>query len=192
MRNTDRYIKLNVETGDAVDFIHIIEDIIDGFLNKREIEDVVVIKIKNWFDHKWLKFSGNGIIHWDSTLHPDKVALAEHYKDKITIPPFNPNRILYQKLFSRLGTENKKLDKSLHTKQWSSSNLNNRIHTKTNNGLFVWFSSNTISNQKGSLMIYRVEKENVQTWYLSIENKTKWTITKVKGANLDNFQKLIK
>ena len=187
-----KQVKLQTEVGDSSDFINIISRIINELADKYDIDEICIIKIKNWFDQKWLNYSGKGIIHFEETTHPDKVALTNFWKDKITVPPFNPNRVLTELTFYRNSTENKDFERLLHVDQKSSDNQNNRIITKSDNGLFVWFSSNTKTNQQGSLMIYRVDNNNVETWYASIENKNGWTITKTKGTDLTELKELVK
>ncbi len=192
MDNIINQVKLQVEVGDSYDFIDIISQIINGFADKYDIDEICTIKIKNWFDKKWLNYSGKGIIHFEETTHPDNVALSNFWKNKITVPPFNPNRVLTEQTFYRHKTQNKNFERLLHIDQKSSDNQNNRMVTKSENGLFVWFSSNSEINQQGSLMIYRVAENNVYTWYASIENKSGWTITKTKGINLNELTELIK
>ena len=58
--------------------------------------------------------------------------------------------------------------------------------------MFVWFSSNTAINQKGSLMIYRVQNDEVQTWYASFENKDSWQLARTKGIGLHELRQYIK
>lgn len=179
-----KQVKLKVEVGDSSDFINIVSQIINRLSDKYDIDEICIIKIKNWFDQKWLNYSGKGIIHFEETLHPDKVALTNFWKEKITVPPFNPNRVLSELTFYRNKTKKRNSENLLHIDQKSSNNQNNRMTTKSGNGLFAWFSSNTKINQQGSLMIYRVNKDYVDTWFASIENKKGWTITKTKGIDI--------
>ena len=96
--------------------------------------------------------------------------------------------MIYEKFFRRKETDNKEFEKLLHTKKWSNDNIHNRIHKFTDNGLFLWYSSNTKTNQIGSLMVYRVQNDAVETWYATIENKDGWTISKTKGIDLSELR----
>ncbi|MBN2613206.1 MAG: hypothetical protein JXB00_16755 [Bacteroidales bacterium] len=185
-------IKLDMDDNDSSDFIGLVGTIINSLIQIHDIELVNVVKIDNWFDHKWLNYSGKGIIHFEETLHPDKVALTNFWKDKITVPPFHPNRVKSDRLYRTKDTLDKQIEKPIHTIKGSSDNLNNRIEGKIENGLFVWFSANSENNQKGSLMIYKVDKADVESWYASIENNDGWTITKTKGINRDLINGMIK
>ena len=191
MIETTNQVKLKIEKGDSPEFIELVSIIINRLSDKLEIDEISIVKIKNWFDHKWLNYSGKGLIHFEKTLNPDRVALANFWKDKITVPPFNPNRVLTEQIFIRHKTGNKNFENILHLDQRSTENQNNRIASKSDNGLFIWFSSNTIANQQGGLMVYEVIEQNVNSWYASLENKSGWTITKSKGINLNELKKII-
>ena len=71
------------------------------------VDEIMIIKIKNWYDHKWLNYSGKKIIHFENTLNPDKVALTHDWKENVTLPPFNPNRVLSEQYFRKRETGNK-------------------------------------------------------------------------------------
>ena len=71
-------------------------------------------------------------------------------------------------------------EKSLHIIKDSNHNIHNRISMYTKNGLFIWYSSDTEPNQKGSLMIYRVQDDIVSTFYASFENNNGWKIKQTK------------
>jgi len=87
--------KIKIEEGDSSGFIKIINKIVSLTILQFGIEEICFIKIKNWFDHKWLNFSGNSVIHFDSGgMLPREAALQEEWREKITVPPFNPNQVI--------------------------------------------------------------------------------------------------
>lgn len=181
--------KVKVEQSDAPEFIEMVNKIMEAMIFKYNIGEVVFVKIKNWFDHKWLNYSGKTVVLFD--FHGLKefydAALENVWRDKITIPPFNPNRVIYSKFFREKETGNRKVEKSVHKWRISTDNMHNRVVNYTTDGLLVWFSSNTEINQKGSLMIYRSQKDQVYTWYATLENIGEWKITKSKGVKLDEL-----
>src|SRR5438552_1789981 len=82
---------------DDPEFIAIIQSIAVRLFKRGDYEEVFIIEIKNWFDHKWLKFSGIGRVPFRHVLDSQpQVALDEFFQEKITFPPFTPNRILHQ------------------------------------------------------------------------------------------------
>ena len=187
---TSKNIKIKILEGDSSEFIIILNEIINRIIIRDDIAEISVVRIKNWFDHKWLNYSGKGVIHYKTTTHLDEVALTNFWKEKITVPPFNPNRVLSELSFHKRATGNKVFDKALHRWQRSSENQNNRIQRKSANGLFIWYSSNTEENQQGSIMTYEVIGDNVDTWYANLVNSDGWKVMKTKGINIDELKDL--
>src|SRR5579859_2168859 len=187
---TFKRIKIKINEGDSTDFIIILEEIVNRLIVNNDVAEIRVVRIKNWFDHKWLNYSGKGVTHSTETFHPDHVVLSDFWKERITVPPFNPNRVLSEIRYHRSATGNKTFEKSLHNWQRSSDNQNNRIGDKSENGLFIWYSSETDKNQQGSIMAYRVDKDDVETWYANFQNKDGWRVTKAKGINIDELKDL--
>lgn len=179
--------KIKTQEDDAPDFIGIINEIMEKVISEYDIGEVVFVKIKNWFDHKWLNYSGKSVVAFNGGLWRDS-ALESVWSEKITIPPFNPNRIIYSKFFRIKDTGNRKIEKRVNKYQFSSENIHNRVVNYTSDGLLIWFSSDTKFNQKGSLMIYRSQNNEVYTWYAMIENIKAWRITKSKGIELDKLK----
>ncbi len=180
--------KINIEDGDAVDFIAIANAIMDELVIQYAVKEVVFVKIKNWFDQKWLNYSGNTVVPFDFgglRGHGHNTAKESVWRDKISIPPFHPHRVLASKFFVLEHTGNKKIQKRIHQYHTSNDNIHNRIENYTSDGLVLWFSSNSESLQKGSLMAYRVQNGIVHTWYATIENQNGWKPTKTKGISLD-------
>jgi hypothetical protein len=88
---------------DDSDFLGLLGSLVGGLVARLNPEEVWIVHIDNWFDHKWLEFSGTGTVPSKlprmfktlgippDMLASDKVAF---YKKKVTFPPFTPNRIL--------------------------------------------------------------------------------------------------
>ena len=88
--------KIKTQEDDAPDFIEIVSKIMVAMIFDYDIAEVVYVKIKNWFDHKWLNYSGKSVVRFDGGLRIGS-ALENVCSEKITIPPFNPNRVIYSK-----------------------------------------------------------------------------------------------
>lgn len=65
-------------------------DSVDGRLGV-----LVVVRVRGWFDQKWLRFSGRGRVPFEhfQLSHPG-VALEPFWQDQLTFPPFTPARIV--------------------------------------------------------------------------------------------------
>ena len=96
------------------------------------------VEIKNWFDHKWLNFSGKSVIHFESGgLFERDASLQEEWRTKTTIPPFNHNRVLWEKFVRKKETGNKRFEKIMHTKRSSNDNIHNRIKDQNSRCQFI-------------------------------------------------------
>ena len=176
-------------TDDPV-FIEIIERTIVRLARDNDPDEVFVIQIKNWFDHKWLKFSGIGRVPFDRPDDKPQVALAAIFRNKLTFPPFTPNRVLQQQGWVY---DSSKPRLPVHRKLWrehSSWNLQRRVTQFANSALFVWFSSGTKSNDRGSLMVYEVKGQEVAAWYASFRKTDTWKLDRTKGVSKDSVESL--
>lgn len=179
--------EIKVKSDDEINFIRLLNKILGTLIWQYRIKEICVIRIKNWFDHKWLNFSGKAIVPFDG-ISTDS-AFEEKWQDKITVPPFHPRRVLSETFFRKKATGNDLFEKRLHRGKNSIDNIHNRIIDKTKDGLFLWYSSETKKNKKGSLMIYRVQDNNVQTFYATLEDKNgEWQVTKTKGVELNELK----
>jgi hypothetical protein len=55
-------MKTQVAVGETDDpgFIAVLNSLVQGLISNRAPEELWIIQIDNWFDHKWLRFSGMG------------------------------------------------------------------------------------------------------------------------------------
>ena len=174
-------ITINPSPTDDPSFVALVERIVGRLDEYNEPAEVFIIEIKNWFDHKWLKFSGIGRVPFDhfASSH-SQTALDEFFQDKITFPPFTPNRILNQCLWTHRVSGRRH---PVHRKklwQHSSWNLHKRVSQFASSALFVWFSSGTLSNDRASLMVYKVDGKAVDAWYASLRKATNWKLDRTK------------
>ncbi len=185
---------VQTEEGDAVEFIHYVNAILGSLAKEQSVDEVVFVKIKNWFDHKWLNFSGKKIVHFETTHphFPREESLEVHWMKEITIPPFNPNRVISSKYIRINNTGNQNIENAVHGYRRSTETSRNLVKDYTSNGLLLWYSSNTTMNQKGSLMVYTSKDGVVSTWYALFENIEGWKITKTKGIDADWLRTLAK
>ena len=103
--------------------------------------------VDNWFDVKWLGFAGKKKVNIDTGISAIDSEVVPCWKlsDKVTIPPFTPNRIVSQKHFifkDRKFNQAEKAAKPVHIIETrrSSENLKNRVVDFSESGLFIWFS----------------------------------------------------
>lgn len=177
---------------DDPEFVALVERIAVRLFKKGAYDEVFIIEIKNWFDHKWLKFSGIGRVSFDSVRddHP-QVALDEFFQDKITFPPFTPNRVIREQWHPVDQSRTKFPVHNKEQRQHSSWNLQRRVADYANSALFVWFSSGTKANDRGSLMLYQVHAGSVSAWYASFRKSAGWVLHLTKGMTREAVEALM-
>ncbi len=182
----------STEPGDAPEFTALVDRLIVASIREYNIAQVCAIKINNWFDHKWLDYAGKG----QTGKSPRKIAdedpmLESMLRTQTVVPPFKSKRVLHEHFFSTRTVDHPVFGKSLHDWEPTEGNAHNRMTHYSENGLFVWYTSNTKANQQGAIMAYRVQRKKVYTWFATVENRDGWRITKAKGVALQELEDLL-
>jgi hypothetical protein len=172
-------------------FVRIVHNVMEGILFRSELQELYVIAIDNWFDQKWLGFSGIGsvVFEFPPFMNRCDAALEEFRQDKITLPAFAPSRVILQNYFRRDGKSSAYVKQTRHRalyekrRQSSAKNLQRRIQAVSNAALFVWYSSNTIKNDRASMMVYVVKNDRVQTWFVGFRKDVTWKLNLTKGIS---------
>jgi hypothetical protein len=128
--------------------------------------------------------------YFDNLPSQPQVASAAMFREKITFPPFTPNRVLLQQRWAYDTTKPRRAIHHTLQREASSWNLQRRVTQFANSALFVWFSSGTKSNDRGSLMVYQVSGQNVSTWYASFRRDNEWKLDRTKGVSLEAIESL--
>jgi hypothetical protein len=151
-------------------------------------ERLWVIQIDNWFDHKWLGFSGKGVVdfRFPEYMHRFDGALEEFYQDGLTFPPFTPNRVQGQWSFQSNGNELVEAPLVMlphpSERRRSSTNLQRRVENFGVPALFVWFSGNTMTNDRASVMVYDTRSLRPAHWFAAFARRTGWSLLATKGV----------
>src|SRR2546430_17270184 len=96
-------IKLLINSNDDPQFVELVTQIISGLIRDSSPREVFVMKIDNWFDHKWLTFSGIGWVRLDDFRLDLNTALDEFRRGNVTFPPSTPTRVIAVCYFLRGG-----------------------------------------------------------------------------------------
>jgi hypothetical protein len=174
---------------DDAKFIEIMNGLVKAVTDSFTPEEVWIITIDNWFDHKWLRFSGIGVVDFPTPFAGvgEYGALNEFWQDKLTFPPFTPNRILSQLSYLRTDDHYTETPLTLapHTleRQSSEKNLHNRVRHFAWSGAFFWYSTNTASNSRGSVMVYTVQRGRTSSWFAELARKDDWNVQETKGVS---------
>lgn len=186
-------VKLRPTKNDDLEFVRILKSIVEGVLGEAEPDELFVVAIDNWFDHKWLKFSGIGVVPFEFPAFMKREdALGVFRQDNVTLPPFSPKRVIRQIRFRRHGSVYIETVPSvlIHKKkrQRSEKNLNRRIRQICESGTFVWYSSNTLANSRASIMAYTIKNAQVEAWFASFRKAEGWNLHLTKGIDRERVQ----
>jgi hypothetical protein len=168
--------------GDDPAFVQLVAKIVDS-VDADDVRHLVVVRVDNWFDDKWVGFSGKGRVPFEgiSPSHPG-VSLDPFRQDQITFPPFSPKRILRESRFTTNGE--KPLRGRIHrrVRQSSTYNLQRRVKDFSDSLVVVWFASATEENGRGSVMVYESQRGGVDCWYASFRRDGDvWKLARTKG-----------
>jgi hypothetical protein len=185
-------IAFPADPGDGLHFFDLVQSVVAAELKSLPVPELFVIRIDNWIDEKWLGFSGIGRVEFSYGGHrwPVDTALDEFRDCKHpAFPPFAPTRVLKECNFVQESSGGYVLAQEARivhgrTRQQSAKNLQRRISDFSPSALFVWFSSNSQVNGRGSLMVYRSFDSNVTSWYASFDANHDWRPSRVKGIAL--------
>ena len=187
---------------DDNEFVDLLNALLNALLVQRTPEQLWVIQIDNWFDHKWLRYSGSGSVasgfptNWNSSFMDQFTSVKEQFwRDKLTFPPFAPDRVVSQWSFQRSdeGYIEAPLPKLPHreSRRRSHSNLNRRVEDFVRSASFVWYSGNTLKNGRGSAMVYSIGPDKPVCWFASFGRKSGWTIERTKGIDKEQLSRLL-
>jgi hypothetical protein len=182
---------------DDPQFISVLNSLVRGLIKKGAPKEVWLIQIDNWFDHKWLRFSGIGKVpfRFPAFMKRDDGALDEFHQDRVTFPPFTPNRVLGQWSYVRVRDHYTEAPLRVlpHPceKQPSETNLHRRVQDFSGSACFVWYSAKTLANGRGSVMVYAIVGDRVDTWFAAFGRKQEWKLKATKGTSRDDVQQLL-
>ena len=163
-------------------FAAIVERTLNNAVQRDKPRDVYVVQVDGWFDYKWEGFSG-------TEMH--EIAL---WAARLTIPPFNPSRILQESYF-RLNPTSDLYEtasaKPLHVYQASVRNLRRFVRDFSSSGLFVWYSHVADNSDRASLMHYTVDGDAASGWYAGFTRKIEWRLAQVNGASRKEVDALL-
>jgi hypothetical protein len=171
-----------VRAGNSDDpsFIELLNALVRGLTSRHAPDQLWIVQIDNWFDHKWLRFPGTG------TKFP---------QDKLTFPPFTPNRVAGQWSYLRVGDHYTEAPLAVlphpTKKDPIGAHLQRRVQQFSRSACFVWYSASTAANGRGSVMVYRVADDRVECWYAGFNRKNGWKLHLAKGASRNDIQQLL-
>lgn len=184
-----------IRDGDCPEFIEALECFIHRLINAYDLPQLFIVRVDNWFDHKWLGFSGKTFDLYDIKF-PDITFSPPVWKEgnDVTFPPFSPNRIIEQQHFNvckdRIRSAKPLRNVYSLKKQPSGLNLHNRVLNFCDKGLFIWFSSKSGLNGRASLMVYHTWINKTGCWYASLLKRDRWMVDQAKNIDRQKISKI--
>jgi hypothetical protein len=160
-------INIMIDSDDAPEFIAEIKPILNGVLRSAAPEDFILIKIDGWFGPNWLAFSGKVL------------GLLGVWNKPLRVPPFVPNRVISQHVFSGPDYEVESLRVPLHRKMTGGFAVQRHMAREAGGSFLAWYSSDSLKNGRGSLMVY-MPGEEYWFWYAGWERNRRWDIVQTK------------
>jgi hypothetical protein len=143
-----------------VGFLSTVQLVVNGALATLQVEEVYLVQVDNWFDHKWLG--------WRSRRG-----------EVPRIPPFPPNRICSEAhlVFDANHGRWEAVPQrhSLHRRQPGRTWLAQPLDRFSESAAFVWYSGNSLPDKAGSLLFY-LSGEDGYAWYVSFAKNGDWKI----------------
>ncbi|MGH9734011.1 MAG: hypothetical protein ACRD8A_05425 [Candidatus Acidiferrales bacterium] len=137
-----RVFDLTAQEDDSVEFIERVKICTDWVARKLRPTEIFLIKVDNWFGDNWLGFSGK-------TLGQPGV-----WKSKLTVPPFVPHRIIWERRFAGLTCEQKPIREMIHVEAKGKQPQLRTVAEIAPNASLVWFSGSSLRNGRAALMAY--------------------------------------
>lgn len=136
---------------------------------------VVLVRVLRWFDHRWLRPPGH----------------------KVTPPPFTAARIASECHWARRADGAYEVAAGaacLHRprRRGRDDDDARRLLDAPDAGLFVWYSSGSATDRKGSVITYAVTGRATVPWFAAlVPAPHRWRASIVKGLALDDVAELL-
>jgi hypothetical protein len=157
---------------DSPEFIDKVRMLAVGVACDHKPLHLYVIRVDNWFGPRWLYFSGK------------MLGALGVWKDKVTVPPFVPHRVMTEELFEAPNYEKVPNKNAIHINCTSEYALLRRIAEIDKNAAFLWFSGDSQSQKRGSVMVYLPISSDDSGFYVSFaEKKTVFDIAMLRGIS---------
>jgi hypothetical protein len=158
-------IRIPIDNDDSPQFIKHVENAISGIAKLNTSDGLIIVKIDNWFDWKWL-----------------------HYRS--TVPPFVPNHVVWQRQFDLPSGKNVRSQTELHIGASGLGATKRRIAVIAPSKSLVWYSGKSESTGHGAMMAYIPREEVYWCWYASFLSNSSWRPSEMRGISRSELKLL--
>ena len=178
-------MNITLQADDAPEFVSVVEDVVNGILRRYSPATLILIKIDNWFGSRWLGFEGKALGAVGVGMNVNKGQTGE-----IRIPLFVPARVVVQRRFVAPLFREVEAGQPIHKHIPSSEALHRKAALAARDVALVWYSGNSKSNGRGSLMSYLPLDSVYWAWFVDLEQGTPWRIAEIRGITADDFSSI--
>jgi hypothetical protein len=173
--------------GDSSEFMRKVRALVIGVARDYEPARLYVIRIDNWFGPKWMRFAGK--------FSAGKHFYAGIHKVTLHVPPFVPHRVVAERAFAGPNYDETVARPPLHIECASMLALTRRITDVDKEAAFIWFSSGSEAQQRGSIMVYlpvatlpppnrREWRERSEAFYMGFSQRQgSWELAMLRGIS---------
>ncbi len=179
MNADNEKMRIRPEEDDSPDFAGMVEAVANGITRSYPTTELIVIKIDNWFDVKWLRFSGK------------MLGVLSIWKYTLTIPPFVPNRVISQRRFSAPEFVEIESGKPVHINIESSQAGLRRTVDVARGAAVLWYSGNSELSGRGAIMAHVPVEGAYSAWYTGWAKRKTWELILRKEISAQEIAALI-
>jgi hypothetical protein len=188
----------STQQGDSAEFMKKVQALVVGVAGDYEPARMYVIRIDNWFGPKWMHFAGKFTAGKTKVIG---VAAIGVHKRILHVPPFVPHRVVAERVFAGPNYDEAIARPPLHIECTSKVALTRRIADVDRDAAFVWFSSESEVQKRGSIMVYlpvaststmsRRRERRTGAFYIGFsQRKTDWQPAMLRGVSLGEVEHL--
>jgi uncharacterized protein (DUF4415 family) len=186
------HVAIEPQADDEPEFIKLVEMAVNGVLRRCSPAALALIKIDNWFNLKWLGFSGTVYFGRYARGGVGCIPSDRRPHDRITIPPFVPERVVSQRRFAAPDYREIDPGKPVHVQLPSRLALRRIAGAEEPEAALAWYSGNSKANGRGALMVYPPAGTSYWPWYAELKRGEPWRMTtRAENIKPDEFSRLI-
>lgn len=166
-------IRLSKHSADDPAFLFRVEHIIDGFVKLLRPRRIHVVEIDQWFGARWCGFAG--------TRGGEDVIERE----RMRCPPFAPGRVRSERTLRRRADDVKEfVVEPLHARALGKGEPARFLDEIAKRGVFVWYSGDTLAQDRAALMVYGIDAREQRGWYVGFRRDgTAWVLAETRGID---------
>ena len=175
-------VRIPTNDSDDLQFIDLAERVINAEALLVSAEMLHLARIDSWFGDGWYAFNSKQL-----------GAFGVHSFRKLRVPPFHPHRVVSESRF-RLADPPVPIAFSapLHTLHSSGSNDRHFFAGRLRRqGCGAWYSGDSGSSGRGSIMVYSSTPNGTVGWYAGLERREEWQPTRLVGIGHRNWSTLL-